>query len=120
MTCTKTGAHVYIVPYNEFVWCDIHMYGNMHVTDEEYKEVMNALRSLEENEGIRTKIFLPIMSLRICHRSRAPINNCSVLHAIVNDYGDWFDKDTNSSTLITNNYRYLGYHGKKTSEEIDK
>lgn len=79
MTCIKTGAHIYLAPYDEYLYGD----------------------AFEVNG---------VYYFRICERSLKPL--LPVLHFIVNDYANWFDKDTaRDSTLVATHCHNHGYEG---------
>ena len=106
MPCEKTGAQFFIEPYGEYVWCDAFLMDNTSLDQKDYIKVLHTLIGT----GLSRQVLKPILYLRIAGRSFTPINS-PILHGVVHDYDNWFDKDLGNSTLITNNYTYHGYHG---------
>ncbi len=88
MTCIKTGAVIFIEPYQEFAYCDAFEINNIA-----YFRIVERIRL-----GQSKDILLDI-------------------NYVIYDYQNWFDKDSKTtSTLITNNYIYVGYNAKPYDE----
>lgn len=92
MTCTKTGALIYIEQYNEYA----------------YGDAFEVTGSAEDNN--------PVAYFNIVLRSRSPINGI-LKHYTVHDFDNWFgphDLDTSiegRSFLISANFTNHGYNG---------
>jgi hypothetical protein len=78
MTCTKTGCHVYLECYDEFLYGDAYETGN-------------------------------IACFRIAGRSKDPFQKR--IHYRVKDFNHWFDAETNTSLLITEEFIRYSYEG---------
>lgn len=95
MTCTKTGALIYIEQYGEYAYGD-------------------AFELTPKNEYNNT--YFNIAYFNIVLRSRSPINGI-LKHYTVHDIEHWFgphNLDTNiegKSVLITANFTNHGYNG---------
>lgn len=90
MTCTKTGAHIFIEQYDEYAYCD----------------------AFEIETGDGTPFHAPICYFRIVEVSRLALR--SQLHYTVVNVVDWFDRDAlhYAQTLISDNCINHGYEGK--------
>lgn len=98
MTCTKTGAHILIKPYNEYVYGDAF---EISVIDE---KLFMELAYNDFLSGIADVAYF-----RIVQRGFKPL--APTLHYTVHNYVDWWDKDGPISTLITKNFTNHGYNG---------
>jgi hypothetical protein len=107
MTCTKTGAHIYLVSYREFVYGDAFELEPFYGPE---KEVAKLIRELSYNghlEQIKDFAYFHLIA-----RSREPINELREVHYVVHDWDNWFNKGTlsshferlNTSFLMTNNF----------------
>lgn len=86
MTCTKTGAHIFIEQYGEYCWGDA-----FEVT-------------ADDETGASIAYF------RIVSRSFVP--HLYALHYTVLGIDNWLDKDSPISTLIATSFINHGYEGK--------
>lgn len=83
MSCYKTGAHIFLAPYNAWAVCDVFEFGDQFLFRITHVD-------FDPNRPIR-----------------------DVLHFTVDGVGHWFDKGAQVSTLITSKAfcTYHGYDG---------
>lgn len=96
MTCTRTGAHIYLWQYGEFAYCDaFEVKGNW-----------------DDTKGSGDVAYF-----RIVQTSHQPLR--PLVHYIVHDVDNWF-KDFPTSTLITkaDGFSNLGYDGRPIKEVL--
>lgn len=94
MTCTKTGAHIYIEQYDEYAYCD-------------------AFELELDAPGIGAINVAKVAYFRVVEVSFGkPLY--PNLHYKVWNVADWFDRERTGlvSTLISDNFTNLGYEGR--------
>lgn len=98
MTCTRTGAHIFLWQYGVYAYGDAFEVG------------------FQEEEG---PSMTDVAYFRIVARNFKPINGMTHVHYIVREIDNWW-KDEPISTLITKagGFENLGYKGKPISEVI--
>jgi len=106
MTCIKTGCRVWLVEYQEFAYGDAHEFYPWQ-TEQEINSVLRVLPR-EKQDMIHSTLLLRLVS-RV--RPSQDDSGITDIHFIVYHINEWFDKDSKVSTLITNNYKNLGYYG---------
>lgn len=100
MTCMKTGAHIYLVPYREFVYGDA--FEIEPVLPRDAKMVWPKLNQANVSELVRNTAYFNLAA-----RSREPINNLTEVHYIVHDWDTWFNNGELTSTLLRLNHSFL-------------
>lgn len=108
MTCTKTGAHIYLVPYREFVYGDAFELEPFVGSE---KEIYNLVRELSY-EGYLEKLA-DFAYFHLVARSREPINDLTEVHYVVHEWDNWFNQGVlsshferlNASFMMTNNFK---------------
>lgn len=105
MPCIKTGAHIFVEPYNEYCWCDTF--------------AIDPVCNVDDRMLARDKIQIDAVYLfRIVKRSFTPLD--TRLHFTVHNFDEWFDKgnshpDTHEgcSTTFAAQVTNHGYNGKE-------
>jgi hypothetical protein len=105
MPCIKTGAHVYIEPYGEYVWCDAFS--------------LDARCNWNNAKLASYKVLIePVYLFRIVRRSFEPLT--PRLHFTVHSYDQWFDNGSfhpsthkGISTMFSAEVTNHGYEGKE-------
>ena len=97
MTCTRTGAQIFLWQYGVYAYCD----------------AFEIIHDLDAADYFRVAYF------RIVDTSFAPFDDQPNLHFIVREVENWF-KDHPTQTLITKagGYENLGYEGRPVAEVI--
>lgn len=86
MSCTKTGAQIYIEPYCEFAWCDAFETNGVAY----FRIVQRSRKPLDHGLG--------------------------QIYYSVHDYDQWFNKTNGTSTMIANNHtRYKDEEARKAA-----
>lgn len=101
MTCTKTGCHIYLVPYREFAYGDAFEIEPILEAD---KKVWRELHQMKLTDKIKNTAYF-----RLVGRSFFAINSRDSVDYIVHDWDNWFNPGQiegrlSDSTLITNNF----------------
>lgn len=105
MTCTRTGAHIFLWQYGVYAYGDaFEIEGHM-----DQREALLIAGSEDKVAYFRI----------VSYSYKGPINNMPRLHYIVREIESWW-KDEPISTLITKagGFENLGYEGKPLSEVI--
>jgi len=108
MPCIRTGAHIYIEPYQEWAISDAF----------EIEPLLSQARWMELHRLWGSPPLPGLYYFRISHRSREPLRDTH--HFTIHDYDNWFDKDGKESLLVTNNCSYHGYNGMEIKDGISE
>lgn len=123
MTCTRTGCHIWVEPYREFMYGDAFEVRPFRTRDE---NIINALDlRIKHSTAVLAGPRLPdyitnIAYFKLVAWSHRPINNLSVIHYTIHDFeeiistvGEAVERDYQSlpALLITNNFTNHGYNG---------
>lgn len=112
MSCTRTGAHIWLEPYGEWLYGDA-----FEIMPRPVSKTTGEEPTLKELV-VSPFLFVPVAYFMVVARSFLPINGLAVKHYTVRDYDNWFNKgDVEQallgSMLITNNFVNHGYYGEK-------
>lgn len=110
MTCTRTGAHIWLEPYGEW------LYGDAFEIGQGWDMATNHQVGAAFHRAGITSPVKTIAYFNIAARSFRPINGLLVKHYTVHSWEEWFNQgDTEQqlrgSFLVTNNFTNHGYYG---------
>lgn len=113
MTCTRTGAHIWLEPYGEWLYGDAFEIGQGwdRETDLGVGRAM-----LLGGYGVSNWPIKTIAYFNIVARSFKPVNGLLVKHYTVHSWEEWFnqgdiEQQLRGSFLVTNNFTNHGYYG---------
>lgn len=105
MTCVKTGCHIWLAPYREFVYGDAFEIEPVLEKDAREQKVWRKLDQAGLFPFIKNTAYF-----RLVGRSYSPINERLDVDYIVYGWNNWFNCGEDpegrlvNSTLITNNF----------------
>lgn len=116
MTCTRTGCHIWIEPYNEFAYGDAFEVSPFATKDE---KIIARVNRLLNADALLKPIVVNIAYFKIVKRSFQPINDFAVKHYTVSDFEELIGGDSIEAgksywppaIMITNNFTNHGYYG---------
>lgn len=116
MSCTKTGCHVWIEPYNEWAYGDAFEVGPYKTRDQSTIDMLN--RMVNREPHLNTFVT-NIAYFKIVHHSFVPINGLAVKHYTIHDYEEFIGGGSIEAgasywppaIMITNNFTNHGSQG---------
>lgn len=119
--CTRTGCHVWLEPYREWLYGDAFEVSPFNTTDRSAIDNVNRMLNQKHDDwrdGLG-KLVTNVAYFKIVARSFEPINGLTVKHYTVREFeefigarGDEVGKvDSPFAILITNQFVNHGYHG---------